>query len=104
MENRVKEFCSKYKTKKEADEFNSKLSATTGIGSYPFYNDYKDSFRFELVAFETSRHFHIGYHRGTSLITLDEEDLEYLYNKYSQQVNKELESKIKELRDEYKDF
>jgi len=37
------------------------------------------------------------------LFTLDDEDLVYLYNKYSKLIRDELEENIKKIKEEYKD-
>jgi hypothetical protein len=38
---------------------------------------------------------------GENLINLDDEDLEYLYNKYSKQLEKEMKDEITRIKEEY---
>ncbi len=45
----------------------------------------------------------LGYN-GTNLFTLDDEDLEYLYNKYSKKLESEMLQNIEKVKDNYKDI
>lgn len=64
----------------------------------------KSTFKFKLVAEETYPCYVTllgGFPRDEALITLDEEDIEYFKNKYSKQLDLELEDKINKLKQEY---
>jgi hypothetical protein len=73
-----KKFCTEYQRKLELDKDIKENEITQP------WNDYRDRIKFVVVQNETCP----GYLRlsmcpGESVLTLDTEDLEYLYNKYN---------------------
>lgn len=91
---KIKEFCEAYKEHLEIEEsFKTLDVCDIQIRGGRFY--------FTLVANRT------GYgimSKGDSLINLDNEDLEYLYNKYSKKLKEEMEFNIANIKNEYKDL
>lgn len=96
MNTGYKDFCKVYKKKLELDK--DIKENPTDI----FDNDYRDRITFHLTEYITNQMCsYIGIYTGSCLFTLDEEDMEYLYNKYSKKVKAEMEQNIKKVRNDY---
>lgn len=98
MNENIKDFCM---------AFNKKLKLDKEIKDIKLniYNDCRERINFNLHVTETSpgMMWAFGY-TGTKLFTLDSDDLQYLYNKYSEKVLIEMEQNIIEIRNNYKDI
>lgn len=98
MKSSINDFCKLYKEKLKLDKDIKETTPTF------FDEDYRDRISFILTEYTTnpgSTWFPPGHYSGTHLFTLDSEDLEYLYNKYSKKLVKELEDNINEIKKEY---
>ena len=85
------EFCLKYKEKlrkdKEIEQF--KLDPM---------DDYRERINFGLNLYSFyPMHYKVGDYGGTQFFMLDNEDLEYLYNKYSKLLQSEMDEEIKQI-------
>jgi hypothetical protein len=96
MNTNILNFCESYKEKLKTDK-----------GLKDKYENYKNNYIDDyspIIKFIIKK---TTYFRGQSdimeecLFTLDSEDLEYLYNKYSKLLNKELEDNIRNMRNLY---
>lgn len=95
MDTRIQEFCSIYK---------KKLNNDKDIAEKPleFLSDYRDRIIF-YVSYNTHSPASPGslFNLNTSIMRLDEEDLKYLYDKYSKKLKEEMDKNINELKDKY---
>lgn len=97
METGYRNFCKTYKEKLETDkdiEENKQSIFEDHRKRIWFYicSDY--SYPMQLPSF-------IPYKMGAKLFNLDKEDLDYLYNKYSNKIEEELQRNIEELKKDY---
>ena len=101
MNKEIKDFCINYKKKLKNDkEIEDRKGDETSI-----FQDYTERIRFSLNMYKWSPGVMImGQYNGTNLITLDSEDLEYFYKKYSKKLREEMQSNVEALKDEYKDL
>jgi len=93
----IRDFCVKYnqKLKNDKDIKENQLD---------FTSDYRDRINFNLNVYVTSPNtYWMGEYNGQALFRLDEEDLEYLHNKYSKKIQAEMEQNIAKIKDDYKD-
>lgn len=94
MDKNVLTFCKAYQEKLKNDKNIKEVNI-------PFLQDRRKRINFVVNLIESipgTVNFP-GY--GRALFTLDEEDLNYLYNKYSKYLEKELFSKIEDLQKDY---
>lgn len=96
MSRKVKDFVKKYleKLKNDKDIRDNKIEE-------PYLFDFRDVIKFHVA-------YRSRFPAETSMemisiptINLDDEDLEYLYNKYSKRLKKELEDNIEAINNEY---
>lgn len=96
MDTKILEFCNKYKEKKENDEYIKNNPEPPKV-----YNDSRARIQFTIAVIE-----HIpamfGGNCPNTLFALDDEDLEYLYNKYSKRLQDEMNQNIEEIKEKYK--
>lgn len=100
MNTRYKDFCENYKKKLTLDK-------DIQENKLDWMEDYRDRINFKVTVFTSHPHhvtFPLGNYRGTELITLDSEDLEYLYNKYLKKLEDEMNKNIESVKDKYKDI
>lgn len=65
--------------------------------------DYRERISFGLIIMEKAPGIQLlGFTGYYPKITLDQEDIDYFYNKYSKKLDAELEKNIKELKQQYK--
>jgi len=97
MDTGIRDFCVKYKEKLKNDK-------DIKENRLDFSTDFRDRISFNVNMYiscpNTMRGF--GYN-GQNLFTLDAEDLEYLYKKYSKKMVAEMEQNIAKVKDSYKD-
>ena len=97
MDTGIRDFCVKYKEKLKNDK-------DIKENQLDFSTDFRDRISFNVNMYiscpNTMRGF--GYN-GQNLFTLDAEDLEYLYKKYSKKIEAEMEQNIAKVKDSYKD-
>ena len=93
MENDILRFKELLVKNKKAEEANSKL----GPSDY-MYRETTYSFH---ICYEPHSSGLIVGNRYVGLITLDEEDILYLMNKYLPKLDKEMEDKINKIKEEY---
>lgn len=69
-----------------------------------FTSDTRERISFNVSVSSTcpNRYFSLRDNRE-NLFRLDDEDLEYLYHKYSKRIKSEMEQNIEKVRDSYKD-
>jgi hypothetical protein len=91
---KIIDFITKYRITKENREYNEFLYSLD-------YTLYKEVYKFYLSAVWVSPFSPPGPSKFLELLELDDEDLQYLYNKYSKKLPEELESEIKKLKEEY---
>ncbi len=89
------DFCKAYNQKIKNDKDIKENS------QHPLY-DSRDriSFRINVIEICPAMRPIFGYN-GSSLFTLDQEDLEYLFNKYSKKAQEELDKNIEEIKNRY---
>jgi len=92
MDTEIRDFCVKYneKIKNDKDIKDNQLY---------FFSDYRERINFYLNIHVSCLHY-IG--NGQNLFMLDEEDLKYLYKKYSKKIEAEMEHNIAKVKDSYK--
>ena len=98
METKYREFCEKYKEKLRLDK-------DIEENPYPHmgvFSDLRDRITFQVSVYATCPGMFRSYN-NESLFALDEEDLEYLYNKYSKLLKEEMNSKIDKIKKKYND-
>ena len=87
-------------------KYNEKIKNDKDIkeNQLDFFRDFRPRISFNVNVFEgipiATPSF--GYN-GQNLFTLDSEDLEYLYNKYSKKTKAEMELNIAKIKDSYRD-
>ncbi len=93
-----RDFCEKYKEKIANDK-------DIRENEVDFQRDYRDRITFSISIYSTCpqavrspRMFD-----ETTMFTLDEEDLKYLYDKYSKKLEAEMEANIAKVKGSYKD-
>ena len=97
MDTGIKDFCVKYneKLKNDKDIKENQLDV---------FNDYRDRINFNLNMYVICPNIHwTEQYNGQNLFRLDEEDLKYLYNKYSKKIEAEMERNIEKVKNDYKD-
>ncbi len=96
MDTEIRDFLVKYKEKLKNDKDikERKLS---------FLDDYRDRIKFRLNLYVSTPGSYCFVNNGTTLFTLDEEDLEYLHKKYSKKAVDEMKQNISEIEGSYKD-
>ena len=97
MKTGVRDFCLKYneKLKNDKDIQDDKIV---------FFRDDRERIKFNVsmnVTIPNAMHFRL--YGGDNLFTLDEEDLKYLYHKYSKKVVAEMELNITKVKESYED-
>ena len=94
MKNGYLKFCKNYKEKLELDKDikENKLS---------FFEDFRDRITFKLNMAKSCPHTITFGDTSLSLFTLDQEDLEYLHNKYSAKLEEEMKKNIEEIKNKY---
>jgi hypothetical protein len=100
MKTSYKDFCKKYKEKlvNDKDIEENKID---------IFQDIRPRISFKVVIEErVPNTILIGWspYIGTTVFTLDKEDLEYLYKKYSGRVKEEMEQNIAKVKESYEDF
>lgn len=96
MKNSTFTFCKKYLQKLKNDK-------EIKENEVDFFRDYVDRISFTVNVHANNPHkMKFGGFGGTETLTLDEEDLGYLYNKYSKKLQSELERNIEEMLLDYK--
>lgn len=98
METGIRDFCINYKKKLKNDK-------DIKENQIDFLYDYRERINFSLnmnVTYPSS--LPSWQYDGQNLFRLDEDDLEYLYKKYSKKILDEMEQNISEIKDRYKDF
>lgn len=95
MKTGIKEFCLKYKKKIINDKEIQKASVQP-------LQDFRERINFYVTVRETAPgYFTMGVNSGDTLIKLDNEDIEYLYQKYSKKLQEEMEENINKIKKEY---
>jgi len=97
MDTGIRDFCVKYneKLKNDKDIKENELD---------FFSDFRDRINFNLNMYVACPNTHwMGQYNGQNLFRLDEEDLEYLHNKYSKKIEAEMEQNIAKVKYSYKD-
>jgi hypothetical protein len=97
MDTGIRDFCVKYneKLKNDKDIKENQLD---------FFRDFRERINFNLNIYVSCPNtMWIGQYNGQNLFRLDEEDLEYLYKKYSKKIEAEMEQNIAKVKDSYKD-
>jgi hypothetical protein len=93
------EFCNKYKKKL----VNDKEISERKEGKVEPYDDITDRINFRVNMTRAAPGYEVlGINNGDDFFILDQEDLDYLYAKYSKRLNEEMEKNIQEVRDQYK--
>lgn len=97
MDTGIRDFCVKYKEKLKNDK-------DIKENQLDYSRDFRDriSFNVNMYTSHPNIMWSFGYN-GQNLFTLDSEDLEYLYNKYSKKIEAEMEQNIVKVKDRYKD-
>lgn len=97
MDTGIRDFCVKYneKLKNDKDIKDNKLD---------FLRDFRDRISFKVNMYTSCPNimWSSGYN-GQNLFTLDDEDLEYLYKKYSKKIEAEMEQNVAKVKNSYKD-
>lgn len=97
METGLRDFFVKYneKLKNDKDIKDNKLD---------YFRDFRDriSFSVNMRTSSPNTMWSFGYN-GENLFTLDEEDLKYLFEKYSKKIEDEMKQNIAKVKDSYKD-
>jgi len=98
MKTAIRDFCRKYDEKL----INDKDIAERDI---PTFNDLRDriTFRVNVLSICPAIMKSFIEYSGNNLFDLDEEDLKYLYNKYSKKIEEEMRGNISEIEKMYKD-
>jgi predicted metal-dependent hydrolase len=96
MKQIYKTFCEQYLAKLESDK---EIEKQKNSEFNPFRQTVPATFELRYYHARTPFLFIGG---GEYSIVLDDEDLEYLYKKYSKLLTQELEQNIKELNEDYK--
>ena len=102
MDTEIREFCENYKKKLDND---IKISED----KFESYLDRMTDLR-DRITFNVNMHvscpglpiINMGMSQGHKLFKLDSEDLEYLYNKYSNKLEAEMNTNIEKVKDSYK--
>jgi len=97
MSTGYRDFCEKYnkKLKNDKDIKDNKLD---------FLRDFRDRINFSVNMYIACPNTMCRWdYNGQNLFRLDEEDLEYLYNKYSKKIEAEMAQNIAKVKDSYKD-
>lgn len=98
MNNEIQTFCSKYLLKVKNDS-EIKEKPMDQIGDWTM--DFRERISFRVHYYTYIPGGSIIGRPDMPTITLDEEDLKYLHNKYSKKLNDELEKNIEELKKKY---
>lgn len=99
MDTKYRDFCLKYNQKIKNDK-----DIKENPVEHEYLNDLRERISFTVMEYTTSPVTMPSIHNhGNVLFRLDEEDLEYLYNKYSKRVKAEMDAKLGEIKDSYKD-
>jgi len=97
MDTKYKDFCDNYKEKLVLDED----IATNEIA---LFRDYRHRVHFELHMTRRSPTQLMIFGNPTQrMFTLDDEDIQYLYNKYSKKIQAERDANIAELKTKYEE-
>lgn len=98
METGIRDFCINYKKKLKNDK-------DIKENQIDFLYDCRERINFNLNMYVTCPNSHPTWqYNGQNLFRLDEDDLEYLYKKYSKKILDEMEQNISEIKDRYKDI
>jgi len=88
------DFIKKYKERNKNQEI---IKNRKPLNSHEMISDYVNRINFHLCySAYCPATIHFGGPRYTELLELDEEDIQYLINKYSRKLNKELQETINE--------
>lgn len=94
MDTQIRDFCKNYKEKLKNDK-------DIKDNDLDPFNDFRPRIYFNVKM--TVSYARCYDHEGQTLFNLDQEDLEYLYNKYSKRIESEMEQNIEKVKDSYKD-
>lgn len=97
MKTEALDFCKKYQESIRNKEILENEKILDDISNSFIIKFDKKLIDFYIASKETGR-----YENKTFLLKLDEEDLQYLYEKYSKKAKKELEENIEGLKEKYK--
>ena len=92
MDTKINQFCKKYleKLKNDKDIAEVKLD---------FFEDYRERIGFCITEHSKTPNCHyLGMYNGSNLFFLDEEDLKYLYEKYSKKLQDEMNKNIEQVK------
>lgn len=95
MDTKINQFCKKYleKLKNDKDIAEVKLD---------FFQDYRERIGFCITEYSNTPNCHyLGMYLGSNLFFLDEEDLKYLYEKYSKKLQDEMNKNIEYVKQVY---
>lgn len=95
MQTGIRDFLVKYKEKLTTEKYIRENPLDKSIY-------FKSKITFKINVYDSSGIL-VGY-TGGNLFELDEEDLKYLYNKYSKGVEAEMMKNIEEVKNNYKDL
>ena len=94
MDTGYRDFCKKYAEKLKNDKYIKENKSS----------DYTDRIDFNVNMYVINpSSYWTGQYNGQNLFMLDEEDLKYLYNKYSKKMEDELKQNIAKVKDSYRD-
>ena len=98
MDTGYKDFCEQYKKKLENDK-------DIEENDLEYLTDFRDRISFNVNVFIScpNTQWVGGIYNGKNLFKLDDEDLEYLYKKYSKKIVAEMEQNIVNIKKSYKD-
>lgn len=97
MKTGIKDFLIKYKEKLENDKDIKENNIDYSI-------DHRDRISFNLNVKSSDPISFPSFDQGKNLFELDNEDIEYLYNKYSKKIDSELQQNIEKIKEEYKNL
>lgn len=99
MKTGIRDFCVNY---------NKKLKNDKDIKENEMFHldDYRERIRFRLNMIKSTPSTYKvgGFDTGTIVFDLDDEDLKYLYDKYSKRCVEEMEENIKKIKDQYEEL
>lgn len=96
MNTEIKRFCEYY---------NKKLKRDKAVKEHGVMPEALTRFTFRVNVEENEIGVHFVYpYNGTNILVLDDEDLEYLYNKYSKKILEEMKENIEQVKEDYKEY
>lgn len=95
MNTKINQFCKKYLEKLK----NDKDIAATEVD---LFKDYRERINFCITEYSKTPNCHyLGTYSGSNLFFLDEDDLKYLYEKYSKKLQDEMNKNIEQVKQMY---